>query len=91
MKNKLDFSKYLILQKQFSVLSEKIAFGKNRETDSIEDFLDELEWAIYEHCEKDNEKITDLFDELKNLIGEAKEEILGQSKKYLKTWKQNRP
>ena len=36
-------------------------------------------------AQKDNEKITDLFDELKNLIGEAKEEILGQSKKYLKT------
>lgn len=84
MANKPDFSKYLILQKQFSVLNEKIVFGKNREVDNLDDFLDELEWAIYEHCETDNQKITDLFDELKNLISEAQDKILNQSKKYLK-------
>lgn len=82
---KLDFNKFLLMQKQINVLRSDVIYGEGYEGEDLEDFLNELEFIIMHNLDKEREQeVTNLFKSLNELISEADDSLVYQAKKYLK-------
>jgi len=82
-KANLDFKVYGLLQKQFKVLREPIIYGEGFSEETIEDFLNELDFILCENTTEENKEIESIFERLKELILEADETIIKKSKMFL--------
>lgn len=83
-KQNLDFKVYGLLQKQFKVLREPIIYGQRFEGETIEDFLNELDFILCENTSEENKNIEAIFKRLKELIIESDQNIIFKSKQFLK-------
>lgn len=78
---KIDYKRFDRLQKHFAILNK-----------FDDDALDELDWSISDTLyldKEENEKLINLFKELKSLIDDSKIQCITESKKFLTTINQN--